>query len=451
MRKGEYLKIILEGYINNKQFLSEHFYREFKNAEKNHVGIIEFGTGLKEVQEFFLNDLKRQYNDRLEELSIIKGLLKKEGKPIDDLEVPEIANFSVHLSSVTKNNYIGHLWLNDLDIINDALLKFISKYDADNLPLPPKQDIEDLTKEKLEGYGFDKESIDRLFTWENYECTLINNRGYFWASNKENKIYSGIAGKEKQFSNSIPPPYHKEPKEKFETFDELFKYAVLAGSITIPENVLGKDFNYKNAENSHNFSFNVWLQNYKGWEYGNEKMYIERLTRENWVAYLTHCNNEAEELKQKAETIKEQWQPKSSTPQPPEKSKAIDEKNPELVTENNTSIEAIEDWLYPFKEEKILTETDYNKLVLALRSYFETGVFPIMNKQINVGKVNIKRFGWALNEIFKANNTQNEKLSKHIEYLLFAKQNISIFRDVEFDEKNVLKSKLYNYFTTKTK
>lgn len=120
-------------------------------------------------------------------------------------------------------------------------------------------------------------------------------------------------------------------------------------------------------------------------------------------------------------------------------------------TDNNFLHSTIEDWLFPFKEEKLISETHYNTLVSSLKQYFEKGTFPILSSQIRVGKVNIKRFGWALNEIFKASNTNNEKLSKHIEYLLFAKQNISVFSKVEFDETNVLKSKLYIYFTTKTK
>lgn len=117
--------------------------------------------------------------------------------------------------------------------------------------------------------------------------------------------------------------------------------------------------------------------------------------------------------------------------------------------DNNCCLETIEDWLYPFKDENVLSETDYKKLVSALKQYFETGIFPTIDKQIKVGKVNVKRFGWALNEIFRANKTKNEKLS--IEYLRFAKQNISIFTDVILNEADILNSNLYKYFTTKTK
>lgn len=116
---------------------------------------------------------------------------------------------------------------------------------------------------------------------------------------------------------------------------------------------------------------------------------------------------------------------------------------------NNFVESTIEDWLFPFKEERVLTETAYSMLVGALRTYFETNAFPEIAEPIRVGKVSVKRFGWALKEVFRSVKSQNEKLS--IAYLLFAKQNISIFINVPFDENNMVDSTLYKYFTTKTK
>ncbi|HVA97386.1 MAG TPA: hypothetical protein VNG53_00710 [Bacteroidia bacterium] len=168
--------------------------------------------------------------------------------------------------------------------------------------------IEDLTKEKLIEYGFDEENIERLFTWENYGCNLMNDRGYFFASNIEKKIYSGIEGKEKQFSQSLLPQHHKEPKEQFETFQELFKYAVLVGSIERPSN----SFLYSNKESQYNWGFNVWLQNYKNWNYGDGAAYKLLLTRTTWIEYLAHCEKEQKELEQRAKELKEKWQPEKT-------------------------------------------------------------------------------------------------------------------------------------------
>jgi hypothetical protein len=116
----------------------------------------------------------------------------------------------------------------------------------------------------------------------------------------------------------------------------------------------------------------------------------------------------------------------------------------EQETENDFTLSTIEDWLFEFKEK--MSETDYQNLVNALMKYFETGIFPTLSKPIQInGRPNKKLFGWALNRIFEAKGKGVEK-----ELLKFAKQNISIFTDVKFDEKNILKSNLYKYFTTKT-
>jgi hypothetical protein len=117
----------------------------------------------------------------------------------------------------------------------------------------------------------------------------------------------------------------------------------------------------------------------------------------------------------------------------------------EQETENDFTLSTIEDWLFEFKEK--MNETDYQTLVSALKQYFDTGTFPILSKPIQInGRPNKKLFGWALNRIFEAKGKGIEK-----ELLQFAKQNISLFTNVQFDETNILKSNLYKYFTTQTK
>jgi hypothetical protein len=93
-----------------------------------------------------------------------------------------------------------------------------------------------------------------------------------------------------------------------------------------------------------------------------------------------------------------------------------------------------------------MTERDYQTLVSALKQYFDTGKFPALVKPIQInGRPNKKLVGWHLNRIFAAKGKGIEK-----ELLQFAKQNISLFKDVKFDENSILNSNLYKYFTTKT-
>jgi len=126
---------------------------------------------------------------------------------------------------------------------------------------------------------------------------------------------------------------------------------------------------------------------------------------------------------------------------------AEQEKGSQEMQENDLIFSTIEDWLYPFKEENIIADTHYNLLVSSLKQYFETGTFPTINNKIIVGFVNKKRFGWALNSIYRA--LKHDSLP--IDYLKFAKQHISIFVDVALSDTNHKRSNLYKYFTTKTK
>lgn len=117
----------------------------------------------------------------------------------------------------------------------------------------------------------------------------------------------------------------------------------------------------------------------------------------------------------------------------------------ELKAENDFTVSTIEDWLYEFKEK--MSDADYKILVSSLMTYFKEGSFPNISKPIQInGRINKKQFGWALNRIFEA-----KAKGVNRELLQFAKQNISLFRDVKFDENDIFKSNLYKYFTTKTK
>lgn len=115
------------------------------------------------------------------------------------------------------------------------------------------------------------------------------------------------------------------------------------------------------------------------------------------------------------------------------------------IVANDFLTSTIEEYLEEFKESKVLNDENYKILVYALKYYFDNREFPILTKSIHVGRVNKKRIGWSLNLIFAAMSE-----SINIDLLKFAKHNISIFKDVQFNENNYQKSLLYKYFTTKT-
>ena len=112
------------------------------------------------------------------------------------------------------------------------------------------------------------------------------------------------------------------------------------------------------------------------------------------------------------------------------------------LDENNFLISTIEDHLEQFQEN--INEGDYRTLVNALNLYFTVGNFPTIEKKITFKSVNKKRVGWALKEIYV--NEKTEAIS--YEYLLFAKENINNFKDVNLSTENFKSSNLYKYFTT---
>lgn len=127
--------------------------------------------------------------------------------------------------------------------------------------------------------------------------------------------------------------------------------------------------------------------------------------------------------------------------------------NYEILNFENPILEVInfnvfDKWITPFKNENIISESDFLILKNALLQYFENGNFPSDLPVIKIKKVNKKRFGWALRSMYSECKSNNEYISK--EYLVFAKNHISIFADVDLNENDLINSTLYKYFTTKT-
>jgi hypothetical protein len=84
---------------------------------------------------------------------------------------------------------------------------------------------------------------------------------------------------------------------KFKSFSEFFDYIVKRKALDIP---LNKKSNYMAL---YNMTFNQWLQENKGWEYGNEKTYLANLTKDNWLLFLlTESESRKKVLKEIATT-----------------------------------------------------------------------------------------------------------------------------------------------------
>jgi len=121
---------------------------------------------------------------------------------------------------------------------------------------------------------------------------------------------------------------------------------------------------------------------------------------------------------------------------------SIDEESDE---ENDFIVSTIHDFLYDVK--LYFFESDYKLLVDALIHYFKKGIFPDVQTEIKVRRVNRKKVGWALNQVYRNCTTDNSNLP--LELLVFTKERISIFKNVELNENNYRKSRLYKDFTEK--
>ena len=118
------------------------------------------------------------------------------------------------------------------------------------------------------------------------------------------------------------------------------------------------------------------------------------------------------------------------------------EGNISVNIENDYLKSSIEDYLEPVTE--FIDTANYGILVDALYSYFTTSKFPKLDKKIIFKRVNKKKVGWALKEVYKNNKQDN----LDIEYFRFAQENINLFDKEVIVEEGFLQSKFYKVFTT---
>lgn len=96
-------------------------------------------------------------------------------------------------------------------------------------------------------------------------------------------------------------------------FDELFEKAMLHRNIEAPKN----EFHKAVLNSLYTTLFNNWLQENRGWEYGNEAQYKELLTKENWLEFLRNKRRQDRIEKEKFEIEDRSWQLEDDAPPQP--------------------------------------------------------------------------------------------------------------------------------------
>lgn len=162
-----------------------------------------------------LNDILKHYSNIIE-----SKIQKKEsvGVSVSDYKIPLLIETDFQVN--------GELGKNEINYLGSQLKKYYNSIF--------------LSIEKLKECEFSAEQIERLLAWDEYETIVKNDKGTFYASNIERKIYSGIEAHKKIYFKD-----KQNPKFPFDCLDLLPDYYLLTETAFIEKqrNIAGTIFN----------------------------------------------------------------------------------------------------------------------------------------------------------------------------------------------------------------
>jgi hypothetical protein len=127
-----YLMLIIDGWINNNEFLENYFYRAFKTAQKQDIPPDEFVLHLnKEVIRIDRIRLEPYYS----QLEMWNDYYVQEAKKGNKVDIPIPDNkdgYSTPLLPLTNGKYVGHIGKPDLDYIQDCIDRAFEKVNGEN-------------------------------------------------------------------------------------------------------------------------------------------------------------------------------------------------------------------------------------------------------------------------------------------------------------------------------
>lgn len=115
-----YLMLVLDGLVLNRDFLSDYFYREFKKAEKEDIGWKEFLSNLEKVVKDLRYETERPYFEELSRWN--KYVIQQADRGIEvDMPMPEKHDTGIPLLFLSNQKYTGHLWGSHVDYIEKSI------------------------------------------------------------------------------------------------------------------------------------------------------------------------------------------------------------------------------------------------------------------------------------------------------------------------------------------
>lgn len=123
MNIKEYIRILVNGYRENREHLTKYIIRESKKAESQGIDAEEFFYNLNDIIHCFFHDIDIQVAEENLNISLAKQIRIENGKQIEDLIPRSKEMFSCHLPRVSDNDLTGNLWYTEIQFIENAINK----------------------------------------------------------------------------------------------------------------------------------------------------------------------------------------------------------------------------------------------------------------------------------------------------------------------------------------
>jgi hypothetical protein len=441
---------------------------------------------------FTLKEYKEDYNNLLQEyLSKHEDF---EEKQFIALEI-DFYNLCYSNANLVKTYYDGkHIYAVNgghcemfIPKIYDSLVTFKDENDGWDIELSLKykatfEKIIDYLNDKKNGTGnkniVEKQEVKTLVVNSNTFNPNLTNDPLFFESNDYVKIKNDFIEEYQSRTSHLSGDedfLFFEADEEFTYWEETKKEEIKNEFIKLTkqlnkDNIFFFGCSFENYKNNYAKRLNLFLDNYDDTSETDfilsEKSFLENLIYdfENGTGDVYEFSKSDVEVYKKASYVVsmisyEQYCYSNNKKMSFLEQKLLGNNNDVIdVTSSNIQIETtkttthlndsfINDIILE-KLEDILTNvntTQYGLLVDMLIKYFENDRVPFKVNKINLGRINKKKVGWALKEIYTT--ITNESLT--YEYLEFIKENVLLFKDVELNKDDLFYCNLYKYFTTK--
>lgn len=219
-----------------------------------------------------------------------------------------------------------------------------------------------------------------------------------------------------------------EHDKQYEQFEDLFSAATIMGALGPFKN----EIQYQAAKSRHEFGFNSWLLDFKGWLLGDEEAYKPHLNRSTFIEYLRYDREQGLLRTNQFNAQKILW--------------SLDDPEPSCIDSESEPIppspqqQAVRKHLLPFHP-LFQSEQEFERAVVTLSEFLVDRQYKDV-QEVFMRKKSVKTLSFALGEIWR--NSYNEVIP--FSYLNLCKQLFSVLSKYDIQETGYKGSNLYKYF-----